>query len=43
MAKMNDVEGRKLHTDFASDAAVLRTRMSSTTQIEDLDNFCRFI
>jgi len=30
-------------TKIASDAAALRTRMSSTTQIEDLDNLCRFI
>jgi hypothetical protein len=30
-------------TGIASDAAVLRTRMSSTTQIEDIDNFFRFI
>jgi len=40
---MNDVEGREPDTELASDAAVIRTRMSSTTRIEDLDNFGRFI
>ena len=43
MVKMNDVEGGKPDTKIAPDAAVLRTRMPSTTQIEGLDIFYRFI
>jgi hypothetical protein len=39
MDKMNYVEGRQSDTEIASDAAVIRTRISSTTQIENLDNF----
>ena len=43
MAKMNEAEGRRSDIEIASDTAALRTRMSSATQTEDLDNFYRFI
>jgi hypothetical protein len=43
MTKMNDEKGRKHDTEIASDVVVLRTRMSSTTQIEDVDISCLLI
>jgi hypothetical protein len=42
-AKISDMERRKPDTDIAYDVVGLRTRMSSNTQIEYLDMFCRFI